>query len=189
MVKKFQFRYILKKSPIFLHLTGFPGSGKTTIAKLFDPKKFLVQDLDDLFPTKEMSSIQFKQHMETKIDTLIKKNKNVKRIILVGTACLEPDPTSIPIIHAEHKIWFDVSLKESCKRAVKRQLEWAFHHQADFFTLAQRSSKEDFAIYLENYFSVKKRQEDWKDLLPIYETFGYARISEEEASKYLLSLI
>jgi shikimate kinase len=159
--------------PIFMHITSYPGAGKTTIGLWFTSQGYVVQDLDDFLPTKSMSHVNAKKYVEQKTSTFIKKHTGSKQLILVGTGCLEPEATAIPQIDAEHKIWLDVSLEESCIRAVKRQIEWLSKNQTAFLAHAKKSSLQDFAIYLENYYSPKKRAEDWKDLFQIYKKLGY----------------
>jgi shikimate kinase len=185
-IKKVMKKQSSKKSTefaVFMHITSFPGAGKTTIGKWFQSKGFIVQDLDDFLPTKVMSHSSSKKYVEMKINTFLKKQKPSSKIILVGTGCLEPESAAVPIIDAEYKIWLNVSLEESCTRAVKRQIEWLCTHQKEFLSQAKKSSAEDFAIYLENYYSPKKRATDWKDLLPIYKALKYHLMMEDEIKK------
>lgn len=174
----------MSDTSVYMHLTAYPGAGKTTLGDFFTSKGYEVHDIDNLFPSKTMTSTKFKSYLETKIESIIKKSKKPGYIIFVGTGCLEPDAKAIPNIDARHKVWLDVSSKESSYRAVKRQIDWTYEHKSEFLANSQKLSLDDFAMYLENYLSPKKRQEDWNELYDIYKKLGYKPVKESDIKNY-----
>lgn len=155
-----------KPKKVLAHISGFPGSGKSTLGKELKSLGYEVKDLDDFLDSKTTQKT-----MESKIRKWINKTKTKKQIIFVGTGCLEPDQA--PNIEAENLIWLNVSIEQSSQQAVQRQLEWLCEHHKEFLTMAKKQSLDNFTEYLENYYNPKKRSQDWSGLFKMCKSMGY----------------
>lgn len=123
---------------MIIHISGFPGSGKTTlgekIQKLYP--KIVVYDTDgfiqsytkegkkllkmeEMIKKKKATWTQYKKFwketLDIKIEEFINKHRN-KMIVFVGSLDNFGPPNTIYKIKADYKIMLDVSLPEIMKR-------------------------------------------------------------------------
>lgn len=111
---------------MIIHISGAPGSGKTTIGlklKKYYKTKVIVKDLDDLFAefmklnTKKISSIKYQKF----IDNFINKHNN-KSIIFVGLNS-EHITDKFYKINPYYKFYIDLSVDINLKRHFLREIE------------------------------------------------------------------
>jgi len=144
------------KDNIIIHISGFPGSGKTTlgekIKKIF--KNIIVYDTDGFIQhhtlegkqlLKLESNKKFKEYkilwkktIKNKINSFISKYKN-KIIVFVGSLDNFAPSNTIYNIKADYKFCLDVSLNELMKRYYLR-----------IYYMEQKSTKEQSENYWNN---------------------------------------
>ena len=165
----------------FMHINGFPGSGKTTLGnKLKEKFKHLiiVKDLDDFLPINK-STIESKKIVENKIQKFINRNDD-KIIILIGTVCNNANDEEYPIIDAKYLIWYDVPLNVATERALNRQIDWLHNNRKEFIKMTIRMTSDQCDEYLSCYYNYHQRITDWEPLHDICKTNGYIEMNDEK---------
>jgi uridine kinase len=175
-------RFYPKK--IFAQIAGFPGSGKTTLLKKLKETfkfRFVYKDVDDFLEEFDDSNPVTSNKMYQKIQEFV--GICLQPVILVGTFGLEPYEmhSHYPIFRATYHIWLDVSLKESMRRALKRQIEASYKNFDSFYEIQEEKSSREITDWLNEYYNMKFRGERWESLKDIYvNDMFFSPLSESE---------
>jgi len=116
---------------MIIHISGAPGSGKTTLGKkLIELKKrnVMIFDLDDIFD-EFVSSHRFNSSSYQKfLNNLIKKHSN-KHIIFVGLNMDKGHTSKLYNLHADYDIYIDIEEVILLERLFYREVRQINRHK------------------------------------------------------------
>lgn len=171
-----------RKKNILAHITGFPGSGKTTlaieIAKRYD--NIAVKDTDEFIidlpvgiTPHEMNTIMIR-----KLDYFLKKNET-KNIVLVGFL------TDLSITH--HRFFLNTSLEISSKRVISRLLNEERNRENFILNLYRESEKGNinFAEFVDKMLNYRRIMAEHKGLKIMYVQEGYKIKTHSQVLEFL----
>jgi len=167
-----------------MHICGFSGSGKTTLGntlKTIFGDKIIVQDLDNfLVENYELTCTERRQQVEANIKKYIDTLGNDKKIILVGTGCINTVDEEFIDIDVLHRIWLDVSAAQSSRQGILRQLEWMYNNKEEIVDGMVSSNLEDVNDYLNAYCNYHTRILHWNPLYNVCKNRKYRDITEKD---------
>lgn len=160
----------MSMSKIYAHISGYPGSGKTTLSLELDNRyiDIAVKDTDDFMegidpnlPFEKINKI-----MKHKLDIFIKKNIH-KKVILVGFFTF--------LDRTENKFFLNTSLETSSKRVVARLLNDPERRLRFIMNIYRESDKSenDFCHFVNNYLNYRYIMAENKYLKNNYLRQGY----------------
>lgn len=169
-------------SKIYAHISGYPGSGKTTLSIELNERydDIAVKDTDDFMegidpslPFEKINKI-----MKYKLDTFIKKNAN-KKVVLVGFFTL--------LDKTEYKFFLNTSLEISSKRVVARLLNDSERRHKFIINAYREADKSDknFCNFVKNYLNYKHIMLENKYLKNSYLRQGYKIIGIQQILNFL----
>lgn len=167
---------------IYAHISGYPGSGKTTLSLELNERynNIAVKDTDEFMegidpniPFKKINEI-----MKHKLDIFIKKNVN-KKVVLVGFFTL--------LDKTENKFFLNTSLEISSKRVVARLLNDPERRLKFIINVHRESDKseKDFCNFVKNYLNYKYVMKENKYLKNCYLRQGYKIIDIQQILNFL----
>lgn len=170
----------VKETPMALmHINGYPGCGKTTLGQKLKETfkgKIIVKDLDDFLTIKST-----KRSMELAINKFL--NLHTRPIVFIGTAVNEPLLKLYPKIPAKYQVWMDVSLRDSTKQAMNRQVDMLCNDKPAFLKMIQTMSEHDLDNYLKTFYNFHTREHDWSPLHPLCTKLGYKTMTKSKISQ------
>lgn len=168
-------------SKIYAHISGYPGSGKTTLSLELSERYYdiAVKDTDDFIEgiDPDLPLDKINKIMKHKLDTFIKKNVG-KKVVLVGFFTL--------LDKTENKFFLNTSLEISSKRVVARLLNdpekrlqfiMSVHHESE-------KSEKDFCKFVINYLNYKYVMSENKYLKNSYLRQGYKIIGIQQVLNF-----
>jgi predicted ABC-type ATPase len=184
---------------MIIHISGPPGSGKTTLGNKLQAilkNKIIIKDLDDLFNVFMKKNKKFKASSYQKyIDVFIAKNRN-KCIIFVG---LNKDHTTNTFynIHADHKFYIKLAIKTNVKRHFNRELNsWlAWMKNRDHIILYNQITKNEKSVVkdltksLKRTLEISKQQKFILSFNKIYSNKKYIFLSSDTIYKRVMKLV
>jgi uridine kinase len=170
-----------------MHISGFPGSGKTTLGNKIN-NTYNVKDIDDFLFQLDYHHINPKE-----IKTIIENNMkeyislSSRPVVFVGFAGLYPEimGDNYPMINVKYKVWLDVDLEESCTRAIKRQFNHIYHNLENIIISHKNVSGQKIDEYFHNYCNYQTRKERWKNLKNIFQNHSYIPMDEFQIMELL----
>ncbi len=185
---------------IIIHISGSPGSGKTTIGnklKQHFKAKVVVKDLDDLFSeymeayTTKFNPIKYQKF----IDNFIENNRK-KSIIFVGLNGEHLTKTFYDI-HADYKFFIDlpteINLQRHFNRELNSWLNWMENRdRAILFNQLLDDEKEvinDLTNSLKRVLSISKQEKFIISFYKIYEKEKYEFMTSTRIFNKVLKLL
>jgi uridine kinase len=190
---------------MIIHISGAPGSGKTTIGNWVRKnfKNVLVYDIDNLYHDylhlKEKNNspvITLKQDISTEmqkyIDMIIDKHKT-KKIVFVGLNYPDPriqyknkevflEPFSLNM-HAGHEFYLDIPSNQIIKQRLIRTLKESIENVDNILGELAKAKKEKFQIDIGRWMSDNK---EWKKT---FKKRGYTMIQTDKLKETLKKLL
>lgn len=167
---------------LYAHICGFSGAGKTTLGekiKVLHPS-LEMKDIDDFFFDEDTDDYaERKILIEGRISEYILSVSPDKKIVLVGTGCVNAVPEEFIAISPRHKIWFDISLEESCTRAIRRQIEYMYENREEIIEMMKEMTLFEINEYHNRYMNYQTRMMCWGPLKDIAMMYGYNVMNEE----------
>jgi adenylate kinase family enzyme len=124
---------------IIVHISGAPGSGKTTLGKQLSKIKrsnVVIKDLDDLFD-EFMEKIKYrfdsKKYQKYIMSFLTKYSKQKKNIILVGLNQDKGHTNKLYNLNATHKFYIDIEPEVLLERLFYREIVQIYRHRKNIW--------------------------------------------------------
>lgn len=171
---------------LYMHICGFSGAGKTTLGeriKNMGVNNLEIKDIDDFFyddDNENMSNEERKNLTEKRINEYTKTVNSINpsyKIILVGTGCINTVVEEFISINPIYKVWLDVSIEESSKRRIKRQIDWMHDHKDEIINMMDSLSLGEINEYLNGYLNYKTSIICWAPLKDIAMVYNYKIMS------------
>jgi len=167
---------------MIIHISGSPGSGKTTIGhklKKHYKNKIVVKDLDDLF-TEFIKEHQFdpKKYQKYIYDFI---NQNDDKIIIFVGLNSEHLTDTLYDVRADHKFFIDLSIKTNLERHFSREingwLDWMTHRDKnilfDQLVNDQNGVTKDLANSLTKVLDISQQRDFILPFADTYKNEGY----------------
>jgi len=179
---------------ILIHVTGFTGSGKTTLGSELNKKyenKIYVKDFDDLYGefTNQTEIIDYQIYMNKFID-----EHNDKPLILVG---LDADLCLGPIenpkmngynIDTKYKFYIDIDIETNLQQWFYRQIEKLYNRKKWFYENWLKDNK-SIQNKLFRFVDLNERKETSFHCDELYKSKGYKFMSYNEIMKEIMNIL
>lgn len=202
--KKYKFKYIKiilgGEKNIIIHVSGSPGSGKTTIGnklKKHFGDEIMVKDLDDLF-TEFMKDNHDEFNPESYQEYIYDfiKNNNDKIIIFVGLNS-EHITNGLYDIRATHKFFInlptEITLKRHFDREINGWLNWMINRDKDILfdqlIRDQNNVITDLTTSLSKVLNISHQEKFISSFTDTYINEGYTFLNSDAIYDRILDII
>jgi adenylate kinase family enzyme len=174
-----------------IHVSGFSGCGKTSLGEELTEKfgqdhpQLTIIELDDFLTGKDDERHTLKQSLQQRLAQLGRDAV----VLLLGTACMQPVEGKYPDIEADERIWFDVSLEDATRNAVRRQFKWLHMNAEKAVQWQSEWTSQETADWLSTYCNYHTRLAYWAPLKPICTALGYVPLSREDIVTYVQTIL
>lgn len=185
---------------MIIHISGAPGSGKTTIGQQIKDKlknKIIVKDLDDLFREyNDNNKTKFNAKKYQKYIYKFIENNNNKPIIFVGLN-KEHLTDTLYDIKPDYKFFIDLSVKINLERHFNREingwLEWMINRDKQIlFKQIEKNQNQivnDLTNSLSRVLDISNQKKMINSYIKIYRKEKYIFLDYDTIYKKVLQII
>ena len=192
---------------MIIHISGAPGSGKTTLGKKLQKhfqkykSKIIVKDLDNIFMRYEKSRATQKwnnKKYQEYLNKLLLKYKNAnKTIILVGLNKDMGHSNTLYNVYADYKFYIKIPIKKHTKQAFIREfagwLNWMQNRDPKIlFNQLLENEKQvikDLTKSLSGNLSLSKMKKEILIFDKLYETKNYTFLTSVKIYNKIIKLV